>query len=49
MAIPAGLYDHTAPILAAAVMQDDELRDDYRGHLKRLAKLLSPQTIGCRR
>ncbi len=38
----AGLYDHTAPLLAAAVMQSDELRTSYQERLRSLSKLLQP-------
>ncbi len=38
----AGLYDHTQPLLAAAVMQSDDLREAYRDRLRQLAKLFQP-------
>ncbi len=38
----AGLYDHSAPLLAAAVMQNDEWRDQYRERLTKLSQLLRP-------
>ena len=38
----AGLYDHTTPLLAAAVMQNDDWRLAYRRRLTELAPLLIP-------
>lgn len=38
----AGLYFHTVPVVAAAVMQDDELREMYRKRLEVLSKVLQP-------
>lgn len=38
----AGLYDHTTPLLAAAVMQSDEWRERFRQRLTELAPLLQP-------
>jgi len=38
----AGLYDHTTPLVAAAVMQNDEWREKYRQRLTELAPLLLP-------
>jgi hypothetical protein len=38
----AGLYDHSTPLVAAAVMQNDKLRQMYRQRLKSLASLLNP-------
>ncbi len=38
----AGLYDHTSPLLAAAVMQNDEWREQYRERLRKLIPLLRP-------
>ena len=38
----AGLYDHTTPLLASAVMQNDEWRGKYRERLKTLIPLLRP-------
>jgi hypothetical protein len=38
----AGLYDHTAPLVAAAVMQSDEWRAMYRQRLTELVPLLRP-------
>jgi CotH kinase protein len=38
----AGLYDHSSPLLAAAVMQNDSLRARYQQTLKSLSKLLHP-------
>ncbi len=38
----ASLYDHSTPLLAAAVMQSDEWRDRYQQRLRTLATLLQP-------
>lgn len=38
----AGLYDHTTPLLAAAVLQSDEWREKYHQRLTELAPLLAP-------
>ena len=38
----AGLYDHTTPLLAAAVMQSGDWRLAYRRRLTELAPLLVP-------
>ncbi len=38
----SGLYDHTPPLVAAAVMQSDEWRGLYRQRIRELARLLRP-------
>ncbi len=38
----AGLYDHSASLLAVAVMQNDEWRGQYRERLMKLSQLLRP-------
>ncbi len=42
----AGLYDHTSPLLAAAVMQNDDWRGRYQERLRILAGVLQPPTNG---
>ena len=38
----AGLYDHASPLLSAAVMQNDDWRDQYHQRLKKLLPLFQP-------
>ncbi len=38
----AGLYDHTPPLIAAAVMRDDEWRSKYSTRLSELQNLFQP-------
>ncbi len=41
----ASLYDHSTPLLAAAVMQSDEWRDRYQQRLRTLAMMQPNRSI----